>query len=113
MATTVLVPRRHFFEIDDQTWFPSFLRQRVQTGLTVAWNLRVPLVQPAAPAQLVARLLVTHLGPIGGYAFVDFCAGGGGPTPEIERAVNKGRRAAAAAPFVLTDLHPQIGRAHV
>ncbi|KAL8365947.1 hypothetical protein RB595_004633 [Gaeumannomyces hyphopodioides] len=110
MATSILVSRKHFFEIDDQPWFPDFLRQRVQTGLTLVWNLRVPLLQPAAPAQLVARLLTTHLGPVGGYAFVDFCAGGGGPTPEIERAVNRGRGAPAAAPapFVLTDLHPHV-----
>ncbi|KAL8334741.1 hypothetical protein RB598_009134 [Gaeumannomyces tritici] len=110
MATSILFPRRHYFEIDDQPWFPDFLRQRVQTGLTLVWNLRVPVLQPAAPAQLVARLLTTHLGPVGGYAFVDFCAGAGGPTPEIERAVNRRRdpAATAPAPFVLTDLHPHV-----
>lgn len=44
------------------------------------------------------------------YTIIDFCAGGGGPTPSIERVVNGHLRSLDKAPvrFVLTDLHPNI-----
>ncbi|KAL2162252.1 hypothetical protein VTH06DRAFT_7165 [Thermothelomyces fergusii] len=77
--------------------------------------------------QLVARLLRTHLSPgLHSYTFIDFCAGGGGPTPSIERHLNgplafgRGRggrgggqeqRDGEKKPplqFVLTDLHPHV-----
>ena len=53
--------------------------------------------------------------------FIDFCAGGGGPTPSIERYINKNikqqqqqqqgppsARPREPVQFVLTDLHPHI-----
>jgi len=45
------------------------------------------------------------------HTYVDFCAGGGGPTPWIERAVNRGlaERGEPGVEFVLTDLHPNPG----
>ncbi|KAK1759770.1 hypothetical protein QBC47DRAFT_373033 [Echria macrotheca] len=85
-----LVPRMHLFEIDDQTWFPSFLRARVQAALTTVWTTRVPYLQPQSPAQLVARLISSQLGSsVRDYVFIDFCAGGGGPTPSIEKHLNQ------------------------
>lgn len=41
---------------------------------------------------------------------IDFCAGGGGPTPSIERILNSSQQDPNAAPtqFVLTDLHPHV-----
>jgi len=80
----------------------------VQAGLTAAWTTyvrlhlqsshhanriltinQIPLLQTSSPAQLVARLLRTHLSnPLHSYVFIDFCAGGGGPTPSIERHLN-------------------------
>ncbi|KAK0617034.1 hypothetical protein B0T14DRAFT_255949 [Immersiella caudata] len=133
-----LVPRLHLFEIDDQTWFPSFLRARVQAALTATWTTQVPILQSTSPARLAARLLSSNLGTtVRDYVFIDFCAGGGGPTPEIEKHLNqviKSTRSSstsatcndpvangttstasyAAAPpnrpvrFVLTDLHPHV-----
>ncbi|CAM1501848.1 Fc.00g038320.m01.CDS01 [Cosmosporella sp. VM-42] len=105
-----LLPRMHLFEIDDQPWFPSFLRARVQDALTQAWNSQTPL-QKLSPARLAASLLINELGPsLPSYTFIDFCAGGGGPTPSIERAINNHLRVQKQAPvdFVLTDLHPNI-----
>ena len=96
--------------------------------------LQIPVIQWTSPARLVARLLATQLGDsVHDYVFIDFCAGGGGPTPSIERHLNKRILAPAAGPvsapgsyaavaakdtpaegssarrpvrFVLTDLHP-------
>ncbi|SPQ26796.1 3b288a8e-4285-4802-bdd6-8b3f1d7911ff [Thermothielavioides terrestris] len=119
------VPRMHVFEIADFPWFPGFLRGYVQAGLTAAWTTHVPFLQPSSPAQVVARLLVTHLPNLHSYTFIDFCAGGGGPTPSIEQHLNQSLLPAAASAaqdqnhhhkqqqprqkpvqFVLTDLHP-------
>ncbi|EMR62525.1 hypothetical protein UCREL1_10542 [Eutypa lata UCREL1] len=86
------IPRMHLFEIDDQPWFPSFLRAHVQAGLTHAWNFRLPPLQASTPAALVAETLRRTLGGDGGaakYTYIDFCAGAGGPTPDIERALNE------------------------
>ncbi|KAH8666789.1 hypothetical protein BX600DRAFT_511688 [Xylariales sp. PMI_506] len=126
-----LIPRMHLFEINDLPWFPPYLRARVQDGLAHAWTLHLPFIEPCSPAMLVAQTLRRVLGSssVSRYTFIDFCAGAGGPTPAIERALNgslesgndgnsqgngngsvNGTYAAAAAsraiPFVLTDLHP-------
>ncbi|KAI0441430.1 hypothetical protein F4803DRAFT_418001 [Xylaria telfairii] len=84
------IPRLHLFEIADQSWFPAFLRAYVQAGLTHAWTTRVPLLQPCSPATLVANILRRELGAsVSAYTYIDFCAGAGGPTPYIERALNE------------------------
>ncbi|KAJ4190171.1 hypothetical protein NW755_005310 [Fusarium falciforme] len=105
-----LIPRMHLFEIDDQPWFPAFLRARVQDALTRAWMSNTPL-QSQSPATLAASLLIEHLdSSLPDYTFVDFCAGGGGPTPSIARTVNTHLHSRGASPvrFVLTDLHPNV-----
>ncbi|CAK7213631.1 hypothetical protein SCUCBS95973_001864 [Sporothrix curviconia] len=119
-----LIPRMHVFEIDDQPWFPAWFRGRIQAALTRAWTMRVPVVQSASPASLVAEVLQKEVlekcgtstaasqstTPASPWYMVDFCAGGGGPTPSIERILNGRNSASAAAPtqFVLTDLHPHV-----
>ncbi|CRK23965.1 hypothetical protein BN1723_003104, partial [Verticillium longisporum] len=109
-AMAPLIPRFHLFEIDDQPWFPSFLRARVQDALLATWVNRTPGLQPASPARLAADILEREIGQasLPSHTFIDFCAGSGGPTPTIERILNR-RLAAASLPpatFVLTDLHP-------
>jgi hypothetical protein len=85
-----LIPRLHFFELNDQSFLPSFIRSRVQTCLTLLWVFRVPVLQPSSPAALVSSTLKRLLGPrIANFTFVDFCAGAGGPTPVIERELNR------------------------
>lgn len=152
------LPRLQVYEIDDQTWyippasppsslrpppssphpkprnstngdkrFPSFLRAHIQNALTLTWTTPLPLSR--APAVLAAEVLQSELpGDLSSYTFVDFCAGGGGPTPEIERVVNGSLRAregrddggvggagedggeeeAREAVFVMTDLFPNV-----
>ncbi|MCJ1252931.1 hypothetical protein MMC24_000737 [Lignoscripta atroalba] len=54
------------------------------------WTFRLPLIQPSSPAALVAATLQKVLGDkISDYTYVDFCAGAGGPTPFIERDLNR------------------------
>ncbi|KAF7536318.1 hypothetical protein G7Z17_g13064 [Cylindrodendrum hubeiense] len=104
------IPRMHLFEIDDQPWFPDFLRALVQDALTHVWKTRMPL-QVLAPAHHAADVLIRQFGDtLSEYTIIDFCAGGGGPTPFIERNINGHLRSRGAAPvrFVLTDLHPNI-----
>ncbi|KAK4133646.1 hypothetical protein BT67DRAFT_442566 [Trichocladium antarcticum] len=121
-----LIPRMHVFEIADFPWFPDFLRAYFQAALTAAWTTHIPILQDSSPARLVAYVLSTRLpGPLGNYTIIDFCAGGGGPTPSIEHHLNHpGRRRGATQPsasdqkgqdetappppikFILTDLHP-------
>ncbi|KAH7157674.1 hypothetical protein B0J13DRAFT_176029 [Dactylonectria estremocensis] len=104
------IPRLHLYEIDDQTWFPAFLRVRVQDALTQAWKSNTPL-QTLSAAHHAANVLIRQLGDaLPEYTIIDFCAGGGGPTPSIERIVNGHLRSRHLAPvrFVLTDLCPNI-----
>lgn len=54
--------------------------------------MAMPPLQPVSPANLVSRILAEQLGDasLSDYVFVDYCAGGGGPTPSIERYINEG-----------------------
>ncbi|KAH9214110.1 hypothetical protein DL95DRAFT_338183 [Leptodontidium sp. 2 PMI_412] len=85
----LLCPRIHFYEINDQSWFPQYLREKVQSCLTLCWTFRMPVLQKASPAQLVASTLYRTLADdVANYTYVDFCAGAGGPTPFIEKDLN-------------------------
>jgi hypothetical protein len=114
--------------------WPNYLREKVQSGLTLAWTFRMPVLQKTSPAQLVASTLRRVLSSsVTDYTYVDFCAGAGGPTPFIEHDLNEQLKldqqkslaassehtvkptASAnndedngAVKFVLTDLHPHI-----
>ena len=68
-------------------------------------------IQAQSPANLAADLLIRELGDdLPSYTYVDFCAGGGGPTPAIERVINTNLNCHGLDPvdFVLTDLHPNV-----
>jgi hypothetical protein len=94
--------------------FHPWLRGRVQAALTRMWTIKAAPLQHISPSHLVATLLLQNVRRIWSWVIIDFCAGGGGPTPSIERFIN--RRLALAQPsmpvqtepvqFVLTDLHP-------
>lgn len=64
----------------------------MQAALTETWVMAMPPLQPISPANHVSRILEAELGEaqLSDYVFVDFCAGGGGPTPSIERYLNEG-----------------------
>ncbi|KAK4145549.1 uncharacterized protein C8A04DRAFT_10523 [Dichotomopilus funicola] len=114
---TLSIPRMQVFEIADYSWYPGFLRGYLQAALTAAWTINIPFIQTSSPAEVVARLLRTHLGRnLHAHTFIDFCAGAGGPTPFIERHLNS-LTPSPPSPntndtrkhplqFVLTDLHP-------
>lgn len=102
--------------------------------------MQLPVVQRlGSPASIVAKILADELGDhVGDYVFVDYCAGGGGPTPFIEQYLNSPRSTqqkedgdatttngvvtrskrnnksndeppkSQPVHFVLTDLHPHI-----
>ncbi|KAI9708993.1 MAG: hypothetical protein M1812_007806 [Candelaria pacifica] len=112
-----ICPRIHFYEINDQAWFPSYLRSKVQASLTLAWRLKLPLIQHASPASLVSSVLRHLLNTSKSqYTIVDFCAGAGGPTPTIEKLLNEQLASETkakdgdynAVDFILTDLHPHL-----
>ncbi len=56
-TASLVTERRH-----SPTRFPSFLRARVQDGLTVGWTIAVPPLQTASAAQLAADTLSRVLG---------------------------------------------------
>lgn len=98
----------------------------MQAALTETWTTSLKPIQPESPAAIVSRILATELGDwASDYVVVDYCAGGGGPTPYIERFLNAQTAATPRKPkddddnnnknnnnklvhFVLTDLHPHI-----
>ncbi|EPS43048.1 hypothetical protein H072_2964 [Dactylellina haptotyla CBS 200.50] len=113
----VIGPRLHLFEIDDQTWFPQYLREKIQVCLTFCWTVsfpgfNIPRVSgspgPSASSSL-AKVLRKELGTsLSSYTFIDFCAGAGGPTPVVEKHLNRQLVKEGLEPvnFVLTDLYP-------
>ncbi|KAJ4316140.1 hypothetical protein N0V84_007996 [Fusarium piperis] len=105
----LFIPRMHLFEIDDQPWFPPFLRVIVQAILAQTWSLNL-LIPSRSPAQIATSNLIQHLDSLASLRFVDFCAGAGGPSPLIEQQVNTYLRNSnhEEVDFVLTDIHPNI-----
>ena len=74
----------------------------MQAGLTHAWTTRIPLLQASSPATIVANILRRELETsstsASSYTYIDFCAGAGGPTPYIERALNQQLRDKSPSP---------------
>lgn len=77
----------------------------------MCWRTRQPIIQTVSPARLVAQTLSAALGPrISDYVYVDFASGAGGPTPYIERILNKQLRDEGKdeVKMVLSDLKPHL-----
>ncbi|KAK4936153.1 hypothetical protein LTR10_022902 [Elasticomyces elasticus] len=111
MDQKVWLPRKHYFEVNDQSWFPQTLREKVQDYLTLGWVNRLPIIQSTSPAALVSRVLSTVLGPrVSDYVYFDFASGAGGPTPYIEQHLNKElhEEGKEDVKFVLTDISPHV-----
>ncbi|EMC95459.1 hypothetical protein BAUCODRAFT_542157 [Baudoinia panamericana UAMH 10762] len=111
------VPGRRWqlFEISDLDITPTFVKHCCQNTLTAQWTQRMPIVQQQAPAELAAAALCTAFDTIedidtADWRVIDFCSGGGGPVPVIERLFNHKRRldGKKAIPFRLSDLHPNL-----
>ncbi|KAK5101331.1 hypothetical protein LTS08_004938 [Lithohypha guttulata] len=105
------LPRLHLFEVNDQSWWPNLLREKVQDALTLAWINKFPVLQPTAPCDLVPRVLTSVLkSRISRYIYVDFASGAGGPTPYIERQLNAqlAKDGEKEVGFVLSDISPHL-----
>jgi hypothetical protein len=90
--------RLHLFELEDQSWFPSRIRDLatdylhfIETALKLDGVL-VPLVERALVEGRTDRI-------------VDLCSGGSGPLPGLVRAL---RAKGVPVTATLTDLYPNI-----
>ncbi|KAK5019418.1 hypothetical protein LTR16_002664 [Cryomyces antarcticus] len=94
---------------------PPFLRRCCQAMLTAQWTHRLPFLQSITPAERAAALILRTLDQIedleeSKFTIIDFCSGGGGPVPTIERLVNQERASQGQKPipFLLSDIHPHL-----
>lgn len=93
------IPRLHLFELEDQAWFPSVIRD-LSTDYLHFVQTRLDLHRPAG------RLLAKAMRATGSNHVIDLCSGGGGPVPALARMlIDEG----VAATFTLTDQFPNLG----
>ncbi|ORY18779.1 hypothetical protein BCR34DRAFT_448730, partial [Clohesyomyces aquaticus] len=92
---------------------PKVIRQCCQNMLQQQWVRRLPVIQNHSPAQVAAvplKSIVDEVAAVGQTRLVviDFCAGGGGPTPVFERLINaeRARKGDTLLEFRMSDLHP-------
>ena len=71
-----MIPRIHLFELEDQPWFPSVIRDLATDYLHFMETL-MAAHRPMVP------LLADALRSSGATTVVDLCAGGGGPVVAI------------------------------
>lgn len=74
--------RLHLIEIEDQAWFPRYLRDAVTDILQFTFNT-IGLYRPVIP-QLDRALRMS-----GAQSVVDLCSGGGGPWVGLQRLLEK------------------------
>lgn len=103
-------------EICDLDYLGWPFRACCQDMLTQQWAHKLPLVQWHSPAMIASAHLDIVLEQVAAsdttlpLAVIDFCAGGGGPTPIFEQIVNNRRRSRDQKPleFLMSDLYPNI-----
>jgi hypothetical protein len=74
------IPRLHLFELEDQSWFPSAIRDLVTDYLHFVETR-------FAPHQLAASLVAEALQRSDCTRIVDLCSGGGGSMPSLVHAL--------------------------
>lgn len=77
---TTLIPRMHFFEFEDFSWFPSNIRNYMTDFLrhsTIRMKLHGPMV----------RILTSAMEKTGTPKIVDLCSGGGGLLAAMQRDI--------------------------
>ena len=92
------IPRVHLFELEDQPWFPSIIRDLATDYLQFVES-KATLHRPVVP------LLADALRSSGAMRVIDLCAGGGGPVIALRQDL---ARAGVDVPFVLTDKYPNL-----
>jgi hypothetical protein len=111
---TIVTPRFHLLEIGDQSWCPEFLREyshliRMQMWRTKGQDARG---KEATPADFACDVMLDNIPGLSDFTIVDPCAGGGGPIPILEPALNRKLRERSSPPvrFVMSDLWPSLER---
>ncbi|MBU2489036.1 MAG: class I SAM-dependent methyltransferase [Proteobacteria bacterium] len=89
--------RRQLFEIEDQPWCPSLIRDGITDALE--FHARV-----AGPYRAIADRLFAAIRESGAERVVDLCSGGGGPWIFLSRLA--GKRGTPLPEILLTDLFP-------
>ena len=104
----ILFPRFHLMEIEDQSWCPSWLRESSHSSLAQMWKTQSS--KKGSPASQACDLIFENIDDVANFTFIDACAGAGGPTPLLEARLNQTLRSQgkAPAPFILTDLYPDL-----
>lgn len=90
--------RMQFFEIHEQSWFPSFLRDEV----TDALQYGLGFLKAYAP---IGSMLQSALDTANCRSIIDLCSGGGGPWPDLSRSLKGG---ACADQIRLSDKYPNL-----
>jgi hypothetical protein len=93
-----MIPRVHLFELEDQAWFPSLIRD-FATDYLEFMEARMALHRQVVP------LLADALRATGSSKVVDLCAGGGGPLVALREEL---AREGVNVGFVLTDKFPNV-----
>jgi hypothetical protein len=111
---TIVTPRFHLLEIGDQSWCPEFLREYSHLVRMQMWRTMGKDAQgrDSTPADFACDVMLDHIPDLPEFTIIDPCAGGGGPIPILEPALNRKLRARGAAPvrFVMSDLWPSLER---
>ena len=97
-----MFPRLHLFELEDQSWFPTVIRDLATDYIQfieIAFRLHRP----------VAALLGEALRTTRSHQVVDLCSGAGGPTPALQRAL---AAEGLDLHFTLTDRFPNLPAFH-
>ena len=104
----ILFPRFHLMEIEDQSWCPSWLRESSHSSLAQMWKTQSS--KRGSPAEQACDLIFENIDDVANFTFIDACAGAGGPTPLLEARLNQKlvAQGKASAPFILTDLYPDL-----
>jgi hypothetical protein len=92
--------RLHLNEIEDQTWFPTFLRDAVTDTLQYAFHAG-DLYRPVVP------LLQKALQFSGARHVLDLCSGGGGPWLRLQRVLEENNN--LEIEVHLSDKYPNFG----
>src|SRR5688572_6082537 len=93
-----MIPRVHLFELEDQDWFPSLIRD-FATDYLEFMEARMALHRQVVP------LLAEALRATGSSKVVDLCAGAGGPVVALREEL---AREGVNVGFLLTDKFPNV-----
>lgn len=92
------IRRRHFFELEDQPWFPRSWREMLTDFLRTAADVAVPYDK-------LLPLVLRGLEPMAELRIIDLCAGGGGAPDVLQKKLAK---QGVHVEILATDLYPNV-----